>query len=187
MNSWLRLGFAALALWLGAACGTTRTERTAQPAARAGDLQSPSLRVADAPDGGCKPPARALQKWNPIWWFGNVDDPEPPEWYRPGAPGRRWLWQLRNPLHNFTFYVLGVADKPFTRTGKFPAAVFAPDGGWNWAVARFGWLRLPFVSFNGEWGRFYFGWRERGNFGCKVNCGRTKPPDARPQTPTVPP
>lgn len=182
MKRWSRLALTAVVLCLGAACGTTRTERTPQPAARAGDFQSPPLLATDPADGGCKPPARALQKWNPLWWFGNVDDPEPPAWYRPSSPNRRWLWQLRNPLHNFTFYVIGVADKPFTRTGKFPEAVFAPEGGWNWAVTRHRWCRLPFVSFNGEWGRFYFGWRERGNFGCKVNCGKPQTPDPNPQT-----
>ncbi|MEO6785529.1 MAG: hypothetical protein ABI318_05285, partial [Chthoniobacteraceae bacterium] len=23
-------------------------------------------------------PVRAAQKWNPLWWLGNADDPEPP-------------------------------------------------------------------------------------------------------------
>ncbi|KAF0178267.1 MAG: hypothetical protein FD161_2014 [Limisphaerales bacterium] len=122
-----------------------------------------------------------MQKWNPLWWLGNADDPVPPDWYRPGSRCRNALWQLRNPLHNFTFHVIGIADKCFTRTGKFPDAVFAPDGGWNWAVARYGWLRLPFVSYNGERWRFYLGWRERGNFGGKINFGRLKTTDSRPQ------
>ncbi|NBV23489.1 MAG: hypothetical protein EBS05_16415 [Proteobacteria bacterium] len=112
-----------------------------------------------------------------------MDDPDPPDWYRPGNRCRRVLWQLRNPLHNFTFYVIGVADQPFTRTGKFPEAVFAPDGGWNWAMTRYRWVRLPFVSYNGIWGRFYLGWRERGNFGGKVNFGTIPPPDPGPRTP----
>ncbi len=127
-------------------------------------------------------PAKVMQKWNPVWWFGNVDDPEPPDWYRPGSANRRWLWQLRNPIHNFSFYVVGVADKPFTRTGRFPEAVFAPEGGWNWAVTRHRWVRLPFVSFNGKVCRFYVGWRERGNLGCKVNFGRLAVPDRNGQT-----
>lgn len=122
-----------------------------------------------------------MPKWNPVWWLGNADDPVPPDWYRPGSRCRGVLWQLRNPLHNFTFHVIGIADKCFTRTGKFPDAVFAPDGGWNWAVARYGWLRLPFVSYNGERWRFYLGWRERGNFGGKINFGRLKTTDSRPQ------
>lgn len=107
----------------------------------------------------------------------------PPDWYRPGSPHRGWLWQLRNPLHNFTFYVIGIADKPFIRTGKFPNAVFAPESGWNWAISRYGWLRLPFISFNGQRCRFYLGWRERGNLGGKVNFGKLPARDPKPQTP----
>ena len=115
------------------------------------------------------PPIRTAQKWNPLWSFGNADDPEPPEWFRPGSPGRRIAWQMRNPLHNFTHYIIGVTDKATTRTGKFPAHVFAPGGGWNWAVTRHRWIPLPFVSFEGKCSRFYLGWRESGNFGGKIN------------------
>ena len=184
-----------LVLGSGAACGTMRTEQARAPAARHLPLQ---LREGAAPvpfdqtsvlgpaallgDKSVPLTGRRMQKWNPLWWLGNVDDPKPPDWYRPGSTGRRWLWQLRNPLHNFTFYVIGVADKPFTRSGKFPQAVFAPDGGWNWAVTKHSCVRLPFVSYNGERGRFYLGWRERGNFGGKVNFGRLKTADHTPQT-----
>lgn len=144
---------------------------------------SPESQPAGKADGGAVASGRVLRKWNPVWWFGNADDLEPPAWYRPGSANRRWLWRLRNPFHNFTFYVVGVADKPFTRTGRFPETVFAPGGGWNWAVARHKWVRLPFVSFNGKWCRFYVGWRERGNLGCKVNVGRLAAPDHRRQNP----
>ena len=159
--------------------GESRFARTASGGVEGSTESHPT----DKSDGDSKPSARRFQKWNPIWWFGNVDDPEPPDWYRPGSANRRWLWQLRNPLHNFTFYVFGIADKPFTRTGKFPDAVFAPDGGWNWAVTKHKWVRLPFISFNGERWRFYLGWRERGNFGGKVNFGKLPAPDPKPQTP----
>ena len=115
------------------------------------------------------PPIRTAQKWNPLWSFGNADDPMPPDWFRPGSPSRRMSWQMRNPMHNFTHYVIGVTDKNTTRTGKFPAHVFAPDGGWNWAVTRHRWLPLPFMSFDGKRSRFYLGWRESGNFGGKIN------------------
>ena len=118
------------------------------------------------------PPIRTAQKWNPLWSFRNADDPGPPAWYRPGSPHRRWLWRMRNPLHNFTFYVIGVADKATTRTGKFPAHVFAPNGGWNWAFTRVRWMPLPFVSFDGKFFRTYLGWRESGNFGGKINFKR---------------
>ncbi len=111
----------------------------------------------------------SCQKFNPGWWIGNVDDPVPPDWYRPDSKFRSQWWQLRNPFHNFTFYVIGVADKRFTRVGKYPDKVFSPEGGWNWAIVRYKWVRLPFVSY--QRGRFemYLGWRERGNFGIKLN------------------
>lgn len=117
------------------------------------------------------PPSGGTQKWNPVWWLGNADDRAPPAWYRPSA-GRKLRaaqWQMRNPMHNFTFYVIGVADQNFIRYGRAPEAVFAPGGGWNWAVIQKGWLRLPFVSYEGKKVRFYALWRERGNFGLKVN------------------
>jgi hypothetical protein len=122
------------------------------------------------------PPIRRAQKWNPLWSFGNASDPSPPAWYRPDDARRRWLWHLRNPLHNFTHYVIGVSDKPVTRTGRYPAHVFAPDGGWNWAFTRYRWLPLPFISYEGKHSRFYLGWRESGNFGGKLNFKqRSKP------------
>ena len=115
-------------------------------------------------------------KWNPVWWFRNVDDVTPPDWYRPDDPNRNTRFQLRNPAHNFTFYVIGVADKRFVRTGKHPRDVFNPNGGWNWAVSRYKWARLPFVSFQGQRAKFYFGWRERGNFGIKLTFSRPDEP-----------
>ena len=119
-----------------------------------------------------KPPPGGTQEWNPAWWLGNADDPQPPEWYRPGQPMRRLLWQLRNPLHNFTFYVIGIHDQEFVRLGRAPKSVFHPDGGWNWAVIQRGRLRLPFVSYSGRHVRFYALWREKGNFGLKLQRQR---------------
>lgn len=108
------------------------------------------------------------EKWNPSFWWGNADDPVPPDWYRPDDPERAQKWYFRNPLHNFDFYVIGIADKPFIRTGRFPSTVFNPNGGWNWAVCSYRWIRLPFVSYwHGDF-KFYLGWRERGNFGLKL-------------------
>ena len=77
-------------------------------------------------------------------------------------------WRWRNPLHNFTFYVVGIADKDFKRAGKHPAAVFNRNDGWNTAVCKYRWLRLPFVSYKKGKFKFYCGWRERGNFGFKL-------------------
>src|SRR5215212_8339854 len=83
---------------------------------------------------------RARDKWNPIWWFKNADDPLPPESYRPHDKGRALKWQLRNPLHNFTFYVIGVADKKVVRSGLRPEENFNSDGGWNVAATRHKWI-----------------------------------------------
>src|SRR6266542_2704050 len=72
------------------------------------------------------------QKCNPCFWFGNVDDPFPPDDYQPEDPHRIGKWRWRNLCHNFTFYVMGIADKEFVRTGRFPDVVFNPHEGWNW-------------------------------------------------------
>ena len=108
-------------------------------------------------------------KWNPVWWFGNVDDPEAPPDYIPGAKHRRAKWYCRNSLHNFTFYVIGVADQEFDRVGAHPGEVFNPRDGWNWAVTQHGCWQLPFVSYKRKGFMCYCGWRERGNFGLKLN------------------
>ncbi len=113
------------------------------------------------------------KKLNPIYWFGNDDNPEPEAWYRPDSRWRKVLWYFRNPLHNFTFYVIGVADRTDrSRIGNYPASVFHPDGkGWVkcWTLlAKPKWLKLPFISYIGPKVKWYFGWRERGNFGLKL-------------------
>jgi len=109
------------------------------------------------------------QKLNPVWWFGNADEPAPPDWYRPGKRARTLMWHLRNSCHNFTWYVIGIADKPFIRVGKYPARVSNPNGGWNWAVCEYKQLRLPFVDYDRGRFEFYCGWRNAGNFGMKLN------------------
>jgi len=119
------------------------------------------------------------RKMNPVWWFGNADEPLAPEWYRPGKRGRNFMWHLRNPCHNFDNYVIGVADKPFRRAGRYPEAISNPHGGWNWAVCRYKWLRLPFIAYDRGRFHFYCGWRERGNFGIKLNFSQGKEASAR--------
>jgi hypothetical protein len=128
-----------------------------------------------------KPPPKApkihfYQKLNPVWWFKNADDPKPPAWYKPDDKHRRLKWSFRNPLHNFHFYVVGVADKEFSRSGKFPALNSDPRGGWDFEVARYKFIFLPFVSYHKPNFDFYFGWRNRGNFGIKVNINPKKGP-----------
>lgn len=129
------------------------------------------------------PEIHFYDKLNPVWWLGNVDDPAPPAWYQPENKHRNTRWRFRNPLHNFNFYVIGVADKPFYRSGCFPERNSDPNGGWDFEVARRHVLLLPFVSYERAWCSFYLGWRERGNFGAKLNFHlhpRTANPKPKP-------
>lgn len=107
-------------------------------------------------------------KLNPRFWLGNIDDPVPPADYRPNDQHRDSKWYFRNPGHNFTFYVIGIADKTFQRSGRFPDKVFKPGRGWNFTVCKYKFLRLPFVSYIHGPFKFYLGWRERGDFGIEL-------------------
>jgi len=109
------------------------------------------------------------QKFNPVWWLKNIDDPAPPAWYRPGEGGREFKWAMRNPFHNFTFYVIGIADKHHERSGRYPRGHRNPNGGWHFSAARHRFIWLPFVAYNRPKFDSYFGWRPRGNFGVKIN------------------
>jgi hypothetical protein len=111
---------------------------------------------------------------NPVWWFGNADDPVPPPDYRKGKCCRKFMWYMRNPFHNFNHYIIGIGDKPFTRVGRFPDKVANPNGGWNWAVCKYKYLRLPFVDYQRGRFEFYCGWRNGGNFGMKLNFAQKR-------------
>ena len=115
------------------------------------------------------PKIHFYNKLNPVWWFGNIDNPAPPEWYRPHSKHRTFLWHLRNPFHNFDHYVIGVADKVFKRSGRWPRRNSNPNGGWDFDLARRRLVLLPFFSYERNRFNFYFGWRERGDFGVKLN------------------
>lgn len=111
----------------------------------------------------------SCQKLNPVWWFGNIDAPSPPEKYRVGERNRVFRWRLRNLGHNVTFYVIGIADRESERVGRYPERVFNPNGGWNVAFSQCEFCWLPFISYQRGDFKFYFGWRDRGNFGLKLN------------------
>src|SRR3974390_2981532 len=108
-------------------------------------------------------------KLNPIWWLGNADEPVPPAWYRPNGHARTLLWHFRNPMHNLSHYVVGIADKDSVRSSRYPRSLSNPNGGWNVAVAKYKHLRLPFIDYKRGKFEFYFGWRVGGNFGIKCN------------------
>jgi len=126
-----------------------------------------------------QPKIHFYNKLNPVWWFKNSDEPVPPAWYKPGDKHRVTKWHFRNPLHNFDNYVIGVADKKFKRSGRYPDRNSNPKGGWDFEVARRKLAMLPFASYQRGGFNFYFGWRERGNFGIKLNF--SKPPKKEPQ------
>jgi len=123
------------------------------------------------------PKITPCDKINPVWWFKNADEPVPPDWFRPGEKRRSFNWFFRNPFHNFTHYVIGIADKPHERSGRYPGKISNPNGGWLFTVVKYKWLRLPFISYRREKFEFYFGWRVLGNFGIKINFNpeRTHP------------
>ena len=64
----------------------------------------------------------------------------------------------------------------FVRAGRYPGENANPNGGWDFEAARYKFLWLPFVSYHREKFDFYFGWRNRGNFGIKININPGPPP-----------
>jgi hypothetical protein len=101
------------------------------------------------------------KKLNPIWWAQNDDD-QPPPGYTP------LTWFLRNPFHNFFFYVVGFADEPVAQWPAWsPDANFPPSGcAFQWVQPEFGLAHL-FVSCSGRV-HLYAGWRHDGAFGIAL-------------------
>ncbi len=170
-----RHGLAALAVLLFAVCPPAYSRPVPEapqpapmqhPTATTNSVRWHTISVAPATNHA---KIHFYNKLNPVWWFGNVDDPVPPPWYRTNSRHRTFLWHLRNPFHNFDHYVIGVADKKFVRSGRWPERNSNPDGGWDLEVARRKLAVLPFLSCERGRFNFYFGWRESGSFGLKLN------------------
>ncbi len=130
------------------------------------------------------PKIHFYDKLNPVWWLKNRDDSVPPDWYRPDDKHRKLKWSFRNPFHNFNFYVIGVADRKFYRSGKYPNKISNPNGGWDFEATRRRIIWLPFISYHRPKFDFYLGWRDRGNFGAKININPAKKPDRNKDTPS---
>ena len=128
-----------------------------------------TITVPPAPE---TPPIHFYNKLNPVWWLENADDPVPPKWYLPGDPNRAFKWRFRNPFHNFDHYVIGVADKTFSRSGRYPERNSDPQGGWDFEMARRDLVIMPFISYERHQITFYFGWRESGAFGIELRWHR---------------
>lgn len=126
------------------------------------------------------PPIHWYNKVNPVWWVGNVDEPIAPSWYEPGNKLRTVKWHFRNPLHNFNYYVIGVADKDTYRSGKHPKSLGNPNGGVNFAVTRWKLIYLPFIDIKIGSLEMYFGWREKGNPGGAFRISGKKEPKEKP-------
>ena len=120
-------------------------------------------------------------KLNPVWWFLNDDEPDPPEWQLPEKPFvlRQLSWYLRNPLHNFGKYVLGVRDRNYTVVGAAPvyatiwSDVDPAKTGWRVSTIYLDGLRLPFVSYENDSVIWYAGWQWSGFFGFKLNIKKS--------------
>ena len=121
------------------------------------------------------PKIHFYDKLNPVWWVENANEPKPPAWYLPNDKNRTLKWHFRNPFHNFDFYVIGVADRRFSRSGHYPERNADPHGGWDFEVTERHVAFLPYVSFERSWMTFYFGWRESGAFGVELRFHHSKP------------
>ena len=131
------------------------------------------------------------ERLNPIWWFGNVKWPEPPDWYieehKEAGRGLKWatfVWYLRNPFQNFTHYVAGISHhkyKPgYEVVGRDPKNLFSAEHQFNWWVVKWKWIRLPGFSLWFRIGKkkedvreqlnfhLMFGWKAGGNIGAAL-------------------
>ena len=133
-----------------------------------------------------KKSARFVDFTPPTWWkfgrlawriFGNADDPGPCHWFWPGKKKwlrRAWWIFVRNPMHNFFWYVIGFTHKDRIVWGRNPQVVFLEGFNWHWGGPIDSWIRVPFISFQYTFEKrvfqMYIGWRYAGNFGlaCRV-------------------
>ena len=176
-----RLSRWTLLLALSVAAVSCATESLAAPGHREGIDRTIAAYATQEPDWHGvfmqrKPHTPVIHwydKCNPVWWLGNCEEPVPPSWYEPGDPHRHRDWYFRNPFTNLSNFVIGVADKDTMRYGRYPKLVGNPHGGWNFAITRRRLLLLPFWDYKNSRMEFYFGWRERGNFGIKINFHHT--------------
>ena len=112
------------------------------------------------------------KKLNPLWWFGNDEA---------SAVGNTFYYKyIRNPAQNYRWYVIGLADRQHSVTGKYGNAdniipnkrsdLRPAESGWQYSVNWcFGLPLLPFVCFASRHLTFYIGWEPRGGFGILLN------------------
>jgi len=117
------------------------------------------------PDPRLKGQIHFYDKLNPVWWFRNLAEPIAPAWYRPNDPHHNLKYHLRNPGANFCRFVIGISDKKFVRSGRYPELMARPQGGLNFAASRRKLVVLPFFDYRFKKFEIYFGWRDHGSFG----------------------
>jgi hypothetical protein len=107
-------------------------------------------------------------------------------------PARAARWTVRNPLHNLCFYVIGSAER---ENSEFTLLKLSDEGSECLEYHKKATTTLPgrkigfflglhggkpFLSLRLDYGRvldFYIGWRERGNFGVKLNPAKASSSD----------
>jgi|SRR5215208_4283627 len=96
--------------------------------------------------------------------FGNRDEPMPPESYHPTLP--QWLrlvaWYQRNPLHDFTHYVVGWKGKNYTverSRADSDNDGFADGGGLMVCTLRNAGRTRSYASYQSARLEVYVGWR----------------------------
>lgn len=132
-----------------------------------------------------------ILRWMLWTLFGNDDDGifgEESARFQPDVEpslAKAIAWNLRNPLHNFCFYIIGSAESvnsAFTllevSAKGVKAYTYEPEATTVFAGEQSSlYLALhggkPFVSICWNWNdsmqsKFYLGWRCRGNFGAKL-------------------
>lgn len=135
-----------------------------------------------APTWKCPTQFRLIWRIYTFSAFGRLFSPTLPsvsvEWVPiAGSSDWRWwravAWWFRNPFHNLTWYVLGVADKERVVRGPWAPSFHRPEGGWLWCftdVQVLGFtVSLPFISYLSATRKGYAGWRPSGSFGFKFN------------------
>jgi len=114
------------------------------------------------------------KKLNPIWWFQNEWDPNPPDWSMPDSPMwlRRFNWWFRNPFHNFGRYVLGVGDQNYrVLFHKAPpkSVDHQPIGLEHASLIFANGKKLPWYFYASKNVSVYWGWQPTGFAGLKLN------------------
>lgn len=108
-----------------------------------------------------------------VFWalFGNEDDGYyGDDTWRAGRPKTLVLgvkWWLRNPAHNWCFYVIGFADYDHYFEGEKDWGV-DPGFSFHWCY-REGKTKFPLLSYVGKKRGWYIGWRPYGSFGISLN------------------